>query len=662
MKPPIKTSSSLSFWHVPRARLTLTFLHYLWCLIESSLKTGFSAKLDSLGDIPEWLKKHNHCSVYSFDVFDTLLRRRIHPPELVRQLVAEHAAGCLAQMGVQVTPEEILTERASCEKELLAKAIAGSNDPECRLDDVLAGMLRAINHDGLLKTEHLVDYEVGLEEKAAEPMPRAVAALAHLKSMGKRVICISDSYLSSSQMKRILETHGLMGYIDQVYVSSDIGKRKSTGKLFQHVLEAEGTKFVHIGDNYTSDYVIPRRIGIEALWFHSADEERRKRRLQRLLKSANKIDYLNAVIGGDQKKSKGLYAIGYHRMGPPLTVFVHNVAQQALKDGIEELFFVARDGYILKKIYDILRRTIYAGTIMPPSKYLCISRYVIQSILLSDRGRGNAHVPSTERQEASLSEPDARKLLRDYLVSIGFMGKRKVALVDAQVEVVTQSVLDTLFEGDLEYPHVYGYYFNIANIDKTKAAVVQCLPRVKGVIGDPRTCSKYELPQFSRFALLIESLTHPNHGLTVGYRHVNGKTRPVFMKTVQESRYPVTRQVLEGVISYVNDYAGYFELVRFEPCKLLNSTKAAVKQWISLPPRGDAEALNGLFNIVSWPTLNEVYIVANMERKDALLPHRSLKKVRSSLWPQASLALLPGRWATQRIYNLGMLLYHVLKP
>ncbi|MEE8470892.1 MAG: HAD-IA family hydrolase, partial [Dehalococcoidia bacterium] len=327
------------------------------------------------------IRRLSHSSdyqVYSFDVFDTLLRRRIEPPELTKALVSEHLSALLARHGMIVHSEEILQRRNDAERLLQQQAMANGKDATSCLDDIMAETIRAIKADLILSSDEIVSYEIDLEKKAAEPMPGASEVLAHLASLGKRIICVSETYLSLPQMESLLEHHNLLQHIDRLYLSSDTGRSKMTKGLFQHVVENEGNKIVHIGDNYLLDNSAPRSLGIKTMWFHSRGEELRKSKLRRLLNGGNKMDYVNAVVGSADRDKSALYSLGYEVLGPAMAVFVHSVAEQATEDGVDTIFFVARDGYVMKKVYELLLRNIHADGSFPTGKYMCLSRFPVR--------------------------------------------------------------------------------------------------------------------------------------------------------------------------------------------------------------------------------------------------------------------------------------------
>jgi len=681
-----------------------------WMLtLHSRLHSGF----DNMEDVTEWVALHSGYDVCSFDIFDTMLRRRIDPPELIKALAAEYLSTRLAQHEINISQVEILAQRKRCEELLLQEALKKGKDPDYCLDDVMAETLKAIKAEHVLSSEQVVNYEIGLEKIAAQPMPGALEALSYLKSIGKRVICISDSYLSANQMSSILEHHGFLQYIDKLYVSSDVGKRKSTGRLFQYVIEKEDKKIVHIGDNYDSDYIMPKNLGIKALWFHSKSEQRRKSKLKTLFDSKNKMDYVNTIIRSPDRYRSELQRVGYEVLGPALTVFVHNVAEQARKDKVEALFFVARDGYAMKKIYETLQHGIYGDSSLLPGKYFCLGRLPVRTAslhnltysnvlglgtyfmgagkkeislgdILSSYGlepsdfteiakrygidmdevknssdlvkdtRLSKLIESNEFQKNVREKSDqVKRLLREYLVNIGFMGKRNVAVVDANAEGKTQSLLDQIFINDRDYPVVSRYYFNALNLDRNRTDTELDPPLVKGIVSDWRRGSENERKSSLLLGMLIELFAHPNHGVTAGYKRVGGRIVPVFRKTPQESEYPLTSQGLQGILAYAHDYGMYHRLHNYRSEQLLEDMKGNIKLWVLYPPKRDVEVLKDLFLTSDWPIESNHPLIKQIKGWDVVTMKGLRGKVMSSWWPEATLTLAPLSGLTRFLYHLS---------
>lgn len=614
----------------------------------------------NVGGLEKWSRSHEDYTAYSFDVFDTLVRRRVDPPEEVKRVVALHISERLAAHGTRHDAEEILATRDRVERGLQQAARSRGMDAVAKLDDIVAGTLDAIGAAGVLKWLDVVEYEITLEKAATEPMPGLRDVLCDLRSRQKRIVAVSETYLSSSQISSILEYHGLLQYVDQLYVSCDLGKSKLTGNLFRHVLENEQGKLVHIGDHYAFDYRIPGSLKIKALWFHSRDEQRRRRGLRRLSAGDNRLAYVNAIVGRADPAESQLFCVGHDILGPALTVFVHCVAERAMNDDVDKVFFVARDGFLLKKVYQILQNNMYPETNLPPARYLCLSRLAVRRASIPTGGLSEADVTEAFRYLAPRKkfvtladilssyglEPDslaqitarhgidanlavldpaddsiqgllqddefrvtiaaqgrlARDLLRSYLRESGFLGSQRAALVDATSEGLTQALLKGLFSEDKDYPEVYGYYFTLVNLGVANPGMSRDVSTAWGIVNDWRTGMEAHQGFFRRFGLFLELFSHPNHGVTTGYKKADTRTVPVFRGTPQETQYPLTSQGLEGILAYARTYATCYKLHRQSCQDLLEEVRTTIRQWVASPPTKHVRALRGLYVTSDWPT------------------------------------------------------------
>ena len=65
-------------------------------------------------------------------------------------------------------------------------------------------------------------------------------------------------YLHKEHMKKILEENGLnLKYVHKIYISSESGYTKRSGRLFDYIIKelaCGADKILHIGDSRKSDY------------------------------------------------------------------------------------------------------------------------------------------------------------------------------------------------------------------------------------------------------------------------------------------------------------------------------------------------------------------------------------------------------------------------
>ena len=99
-----------------------------------------------------------------------------------------------------------------------------------------------------------MEKEIRTELDVCRANPEAAAFYDHCWKEGKRMIIVSDMYLSHSDIEDILTGSGYDIKGIPVYVSSEYGLTKRTGSLFKAVLRKEGMEgrekeVLHIGDN-----------------------------------------------------------------------------------------------------------------------------------------------------------------------------------------------------------------------------------------------------------------------------------------------------------------------------------------------------------------------------------------------------------------------------
>ena len=186
----------------------------------------------------------NSCSIISFDIFDTLIiRPEVNEPSYVFDLVH---------------PDDPSFKEKRLEAARISRLEAESKGLEERkLCEIY---------------KHLPGYdekdEINAELKVCKANKPALAFFNKVKESGKRIIIISDMYLSCSTISTLLQNCGYNLDGVNVYVSSEYALTKRSGNLFKKVLELEGVKaneVLHIGDNLRSDVIRPRLIGMKSV-------------------------------------------------------------------------------------------------------------------------------------------------------------------------------------------------------------------------------------------------------------------------------------------------------------------------------------------------------------------------------------------------------------
>ncbi len=212
------------------------------------------------------------------------------------------------------------------------------------------------------------------------------------------------------------------------------------------------------------------------------------------------------------ERSDVLYAYGYEFLGMAYSVYIHQVLERIHRCGIDHVLFVAREGYLFEKIYEILKGSMPVG-IEATTSYAYMSRVstflasspqlTTREIVLStdkpwQQGLWSAlkfaglpveafepHAEAfgidmkqpileywnDQKLLAFLNDDDVQSAFRahhqrvhrdlyDYLGQCGFWGEgRKVALVDIGWDGTIQDSLVRAYNHLPEFPLLHGLYF-----------------------------------------------------------------------------------------------------------------------------------------------------------------------------------------------------------
>lgn len=321
-----------------------------------------------------------------FDIFDTLISRPLIDPESTKRAVAAR----LGRPG-------FVARRHAAEVSLRARS---ERDPG--LPEILAEYVQLYGEeDGEATT--LVAAEEAVELALARPRPFSVGLLQRARRAGKRVALASDMFLSAAQVRRMLVQCGIEDF-DALYLSSEIGVRKSSGALYRYLLQAERLRpgeVLMIGDHPVSDQQIPAELGLAVVGIESpralVAQAPRFGPWQALALQADLGTELwigliaqrffgaingEAPLDAAALTQGGRANIGYGVLGPLLVAFSEWVQARACAEGTERLYFLAREGQLMKAVFD----TLYGGKPgMPSSHYLVVSRRAISVPLIHDR-------------------------------------------------------------------------------------------------------------------------------------------------------------------------------------------------------------------------------------------------------------------------------------
>ncbi len=368
-----------------------------------SVQTLYS--LDKLVRVGErWAES---CRTVSFDLFDTLLIRRIHNPDLLKPAVARYIAALAREAGLDWTWPQVQSLRDRIEQEHRRATSREFEDHEACYPLFMGETLETIFGDQYTEQllDRVTDYEIAVENSMLLPRTVLVDWLKSLRAQGKQILVVSDVYMPADFLERLIAHAGFLDHVDAVVSSADSYLAKASGKAFPLLRERYGLDYaswLHIGDNPISDGLRPAERGIRALVIRDSDEKWRKSIIKRYFNySAGKpfwkgrtLQQLMIPLEGERRERSELYHAGYSFLSPLLCAFIHGLAEKVEQLGIRKLYFFSREGWMFKQLWERVVPHLFAGHSLPEIEYLYVSRMALAGASCAVQGlsRENADI------------------------------------------------------------------------------------------------------------------------------------------------------------------------------------------------------------------------------------------------------------------------------
>ena len=273
-------------------------------------------------------------SVVSFDIFDTLVKRDVKDPSDVFEYLGRIFN---IQNFRQIRQDaELKARKRSIKNEIsIADIYSEINFNDDLKDKILKKELQ-LEIDVSVKNKKLIEfYNYCLDEFD--------------------VILVSDMYLPHDTVKEILNKCGIKGY-KKLYLSNDVNQTKAEGSLFQFVLsdlQVKPCDIVHIGNSFKADYLMAMKNKIHAikintnkLYLHDRYKNCFKVNLLDFSTLTKFISNHSCVVNDDYSQ------FGYEVFGPLLFGFVNWLKIECKDKNVEQILFLSRDGYIIKKAFE----------------------------------------------------------------------------------------------------------------------------------------------------------------------------------------------------------------------------------------------------------------------------------------------------------------------
>ncbi|MCI8821191.1 MAG: hypothetical protein HFI15_01530 [Lachnospiraceae bacterium] len=541
-----------------------------------------------LADLEYWNKTYrdleqtiSEYDVISFDIFDTLVMRRVLDPIDVFRLAEKKIR---QQLGRDI--EFVLYRK---------KAAGLLTDPT--IDEIYEKMQELMNCScEVCQAMKQCEWETELSLLVGR---EDIVSFCKSIQKKKEVYFISDMYYSSAMLQDIILRYtGIETEASQIIVSCEKRKSKENGDLWEYYQDTilRGRRAIHVGDNEDADCRKANQQGIDSFWVMNAVEMLKNSSIGPALSDAVTL-YASMALGLCISRmfnspfalhgSKGVVEFknsedaGYCLFGGVAYSFLLWVLKQAYLDGTEELLFFAREGYLLieqyhyfltllktdgpKAVYlEISRRAIMGASVSCKEDIYDLARFPYDGtvkdffrdrlgVCVEDAAYGNILMADIQKDEKKLfgmldrymPEIDCslkceRKAYWKYFESMGIGDN--FAVIDSILYGNTQYYL-----GKFLGKRTKGYYFSVC-----LEAGNRCIAdnEMKGCFQKETDCSGRDTAVF-RYASILEAFFTSPKGMLINIKE-NGEKNYAERMTNQ-MKFEIRRQMQKGVLHFIKD-------------------------------------------------------------------------------------------------------------
>lgn len=392
----------------------------------------------------QWILDHGE--IVSFDIFDTLLMRYLAAPYLVNELI-------------KLKIDELLNKNFEFPKfRLQAEENARKKlSRDVTLDDIYKSFSELTGFDEET-CEKIRELEVSTEVELTLPREKVVDWFREILSLNREIWLISDMYLQTYDIKKLLDKCEIDGY-SKIMLSCETGMRKDTAAVWNYLVDEGFThgKLLHIGDNEMSDIQFPSDRIIFAYHVMSARNLFSQTTFGRNLlnrlgkkmslyagmmlgmvlakKFQSPFQLKNSTGNGGKLIIKNFYDLGYWFYGVPLLTFMLWLIKKSEEDNIERLLFLARDGYFLQPLYKFVTRLLSVEEL--PSHYFYASRRAVTVASIRNIEQANELV--------NLKFDGTVKKFFDVRFGLQIGDEKKICLPEKDTEIA-KNIIERNFE------------------------------------------------------------------------------------------------------------------------------------------------------------------------------------------------------------------------
>ncbi len=299
-----------------------------------------------------------HLSQYelvTFDIFDTLITRCVLCPDDVFEIVRRKIKRCF---GLDINFLEVRKK---------AEALANETKfDKTSIHDIYREMPRVSKKINSKLAKKIMAIEIETELEVCIPRRDMLKVFNHVKQNGRKIILISDMYLTSDIIGKMLKKCGYEGY-ESIIVSCEVGLRKDRNTIWDDFYGKYGDlKSVHVGDNPRSDIQLVGDRLKHTFYVMNPFTAFKLSKAYSVLKKYVNTTLENAIMLGllvngelynspfsmnaeGEPEINNPNVDGYVGLGPVFTVFSEWLSQNQTSN--TEYWFLAREGFVFNEMY-----------------------------------------------------------------------------------------------------------------------------------------------------------------------------------------------------------------------------------------------------------------------------------------------------------------------
>ncbi|MFW2605362.1 HAD-IA family hydrolase [Aliarcobacter butzleri] len=567
------------------------------------------------------LLQQEEIRIVSFDIFDTLVFRKVAQPQEIFKKIGKHK---FVKQFFN-TAKNFQHYRIQAEQNARKSII---NNEDVTIVDIYEKLPLSP-----AQRKKIIEIEINIENDNLfinQQLDKWIL-LAH--KYKKEVILISDIYFSSQQIQKlVLNKLTYKKLIKKVFISNECQVAKYTGNLYYHVQKECGVNFkeiLHVGDNRNSDINIAQNIGLNTLYYGASTFSKKSQKLEFLylnnsLPKYNTLRLLTETLTPYSDKNSQehfFYYLGCMIYGPLLYKFTYWILQIYKNKSLNQINLLMREGRLFKKCLHKLDNTLEVNLVYASrhSTYLATLDINDFFISLQKEKIDNSFFKT-------LSLVDLLTLLKVKLKKVEAISHNNKSLVDISLEEpkLFQTILNELISqksniiknqkkeqqsirtyfqqlsikknsmiidfgpngtiierlkeicGDM-FPYYSGLFYKNSELKKQDINIL-----MKSFLFDNKNNLDF-ITALKRSPACTETLFNGSEETTVGYNHINKKILPQRKKTIDINE-SIINSFDQGILTF------------FEIAEIYNLSSKSIKK---------NEAFGLLGRLIESPTYDE---------------------------------------------------------